>query len=91
MWNTEVSGKAKQTNKQNQFDQSDQGKHCRVEEGERPSLMRPNNDIIWGSSPKNCKKNITSTNYIRKYLIRMKKIKTIINFKNVKYHKYFPT
>ena len=53
--------------------------------------MRPNNDIIWGSSPKNCKKNITSTNYIRKYLIRMKKIKTIINFKNVKYHKYFPT
>ena len=55
-------------------------------------LMMPNKDIIWGSSPKNCKKILQiQIIWESEYLTGMKKIKTILNFKKMNYHKYFPT
>lgn len=65
VWNTDISGKAKQTTKL--VWPGDQGKHCKNWGRRHLGLMMPNNDIIWWSSPKNCK-NYYNTNYMRKWI-----------------------
>ena len=53
VWNTDILGKAKQTTKLAW--PGDQGKHCKNWGRRHLGLMMPKNDIIWWSSPKNCK------------------------------------